>query len=320
MSNLAGRLRWWILGIPAQEATFARRGFRSSRPEAQHVLERVGRAFVVGYNASIEQGRLEDVVARLDRVELPRRGFAYEGAAMGLALLDGLMSRRARRLERFMHGPADPHIYMAHVGVGWAMARLPRPRRLGVTAPLDPLLRWLAFDGYGFHHAYFDPNHHIVGQRRCTWITGYAKRAFDHGLGRAVWFAGGADVARVAATVGSFPASRRPDLWSGVGLAATYAGGAEGHALELLRDAAGACRPHLAQGAAFAAQARLRAHNMTSGTRAASAILCGVPAETAAAVTETAMRDLPDDGTLPAYEVWRARIQRHFQGQKASRS
>jgi hypothetical protein len=46
---------------------------------------------------------------------------------------------------------------MAHVGIGWAIARLPWLRRR-IEQPLnrlDSLLRWLAVDGYGFHEGYF---------------------------------------------------------------------------------------------------------------------------------------------------------------------
>src|SRR3712207_8380154 len=47
----------------------------------------------------------------------------------------------------------------------------------------------------------------------------------DQGLGRSLWFVQGADVRRIPATVNAFPAERRPDLWSGLGLACGYAGG-----------------------------------------------------------------------------------------------
>jgi len=48
----------------------------------------------------------------------------------------------------------------------------------------------------------------------------------DQGIGRAMWFVGGTDVELVATMIDKFPDHRRADLYSGAGLAATYAGGA----------------------------------------------------------------------------------------------
>ena len=91
----------------------------------------------------------------LDRTGVvEQRGFAYEGAAMALALLDHVLPWRRNRLARFIRGPARDHIYMAHVGAGWALARLRRGTNR-YFHKLDPLLRWLAMDGYGFHEGYF---------------------------------------------------------------------------------------------------------------------------------------------------------------------
>ena len=46
------------------------------------------------------------------------RGFAFEGAAMGLALLDCFTPWRKDRWPTFTERLAEPHIYMMHVGLG----------------------------------------------------------------------------------------------------------------------------------------------------------------------------------------------------------
>jgi enediyne biosynthesis protein E3 len=232
---------------------------------------------------------------------------------MGLAVTDALAPWRKTRLSAFIAGPAAAHLYMAHVGAGWAMARLPGPLRHGI-ALTDPLLRWLAVDGYGFHQAFFKTGTYVEGRRRprlrMSWPdpSGYACRVFDQGLGRALWFVCGASAARIAAVIGGFADDRRGDLWAGVGLAATYAGGAGAGELEILLTEAAAHRPEVAQGAAFAAKARLRAGLATPHTGVAVGIFCGTSARDAAAATDEALRDLPPDGPVPAYEVWRRRI------------
>ena len=59
-----------------------------------------------------------------------------------------------RSARSFLAGPGAAHTYMVHVGAGWALAQL-RRRVDRALARLDPLLGWLAVDGYGFHQGYF---------------------------------------------------------------------------------------------------------------------------------------------------------------------
>jgi hypothetical protein len=309
---LFARARTAIFRIPPAEASFARRGFRVADVQARERLEQIGAAFLSGYHAALEEDDINTLGHRLHCIESELAGFAFEGAAMALTLLDGLMPWRLNspeaRLATFLRGPGAAHIYMMHVGVGWALARLPWPARWPPRW-LDLLLRWLAVDGYGFHQGYFDWQHTIKAQARPAQLSGYACRAFDQGLGRSLWFVEGADVAHIAQTIATFPLVRQADLWSGVGLACAYAGGVDKRQIIRLRIAAGPYRACLAQGAAFAAKARQRAGILAGHTALACEILCTLSAEAAANLTDDALADLPSDGVIPAYEVWRQRIQ-----------
>jgi len=306
-----GWLRKLIFGLSLEEASFARRGFCAGDAGARQRLEQIGRTFLHGYHAALEEDEPEALAYRLNAVELEWRGFAFEGAAMGLSLLDHLTPWRRSRLRAFLNGPGSTHAYMVHVGVGWTLARLRRQVE-PTLARLDPVLRWLAVDGYGFHEGYFHWSRCVEGQAIPDRLTDYARRVFDQGLGRSLWFVNGADVKRIPATIAAFPPSRQADLWSGIGLACAYAGGVEGRALQALRAAAGSHRPPLAQGAAFAAKARQRAGNPAAHTQLACEIICGVPADVAARITDAALENLPTDGPEPTYEVWRRRIQNQF--------
>lgn len=188
----------------------------------------------------------------------------------------------------------------------------------------DPLLRWLALDGYGFHLAYFSTREYVHERKAPAVVppwpdpSGYAARAVDQGIGRALWFVCGADVERVASMIGTFAPQRRADLWGGTGLAATYAGGVGGGAgavgLEALVKLAGDHRGDLAQGSAFAAKARLLPGLVVDDTTEAVRVICGCTVDEAARLTDTALDDLPPDGPLPAFEVWRQRIQAAVRG------
>jgi hypothetical protein len=247
-------------------------------------------------------------------IELEFRGFAFEGAAMGLMLLDHLRPWGNSRFRQFLSGPGEPHAYMVHVGAGWAYARLPwlRMRMIAAIAAHDPLLRWLAVDGFGFHEGYFAWPRVGVCQRVPRGLRGYARRAFDQGLGRSLWFVCCADAKRIAETIGRFDELRRADMWGGIGLACAYAGGCSEEEIARLCTGAHQYSAELAQGAAFAAKARLRAGNLVPHTERACQILCGIPAREAAAITDSALKNVPADGPEPAFEIWRRRIQREF--------
>lgn len=313
-----GKMSRRLLGISPRETSFARRGFRCDSDDLRERLEQVGRCFVQGYLCGLETGDAETLAARIE-AEVARdfQGFAYEGAAMALALLDALTPWRRDRLRRFLAGPGGAHVYIVHVGAGWALARLPMAVE-GLLATLDPVFGWLALDGYGFHQGFFHWPEAIVRQRVPRRLKGYARRVFDQGVGRSLWFVEGADSGRIAADIDAFPAARQTDLWSGVGLACGYAGGADREALEALRLAAGNAGPALAQGVAFAAKARLRAGIPIPDTALACAVLCGLTVEETAAVTDDAMpaavataAPAEPDG-LPLFELWRQGIQQRF--------
>ncbi len=314
--SLSSSLRRLVLGISLEETSFARRGFRPANPQVQRRLEHVGRTFVRGYHAALGMTAPEPLAAELRQVEEEFRGFAFEGAAMGLALLDYLPPLKGNRWQAFLDGPGEPHAYMVHVGLGWAAARLPWVRRSTgrYLRGFDPLLRWLVLDGYGFHEGYFHWQRYAQGQAPPSRLAGYARRAFDQGLGRSLWFVVGADVTRIAETIRSFSPRRHADLYGGVGLACAYAGGVDRPAYEALREAAGDHWVELAQGVAFAAKARQRAGIMAAHAELACEVVCGTTASAAAAITDDSLDGLsaddgPCDPSEPAFEIWRKRIQ-----------
>jgi hypothetical protein len=303
--------------IAENEATFQVRGFHEGSPVARHDLETHGKSFVQGFNWALIAAGPEGFAELATELPIEEQGFAYEGAAMAFGIFDLLTPRGGRRIEQLLQGTGAPHVYMVHVGAGWAMARLRRGTESKIRG-LDPLLRWLCIDGYGFHEGFFKTGKFALRQQRPQKLKGYTLRVFDQGLGRCLWFVEGGDCERLAATVSGFAPSRQSDLWSGVGLAATYAGGVELDDLEVLAARSHKFRPAVAQGAAFAAKARLRAGNLIPQTEMACRVLCAMSAQEAADVTDAALEEIPtyQFGRIeighdhpPAYEVWRQRTQ-----------
>ncbi|HEX4604343.1 MAG TPA: DUF1702 family protein, partial [Candidatus Angelobacter sp.] len=261
MSALVQRL----LNIHPREVNFERRGFTRCSAEIQDRLENIGHVFLRGYHAALREPDQDVLAKSLDQVDLKDRGFAYEGAGMALALLDGI-HLRSNSFHRFVAGRGKQHIFMLHVGAGWAYARLPwlRRRMEQAIGKLQPVLRWLVLDGFGFHEGYFHFNAQIQSSHsasRLSRLSIDARHVFYQGLGRSLWFVNGTNAREISSNISRVPLLYHGDAWSGVGLACAYAGGLEQNAIVELRALAGKHAAALAQGAAFAAKARQLAGN-----------------------------------------------------------
>ncbi len=311
MKSILRSIRSKLFRIDGREVCFERRGFHSTNELSRAHLERVGKCFLEGYHSAMDIDSIDvlgDVLSRLDR---QYHGFAFEGAAMALALLDHVFPTWRSRWQQFLVGPGANHCYMLHVGYGWAIARLPwlRRRPMQSSSRFDPVLRWLVLDGFGFHEGYFHWLRFVTAGEIPANLSGYGLRAFDQGLGRSLWFVVGADVGRISGAISAFRSERRADLWSGIGLACAYAGGADYSAITALRQSSECYASCLAQGAAFAAKARERAGNPADHTTMVCEALCGMPAASAAMVTDECLRNLRDSDIEPAFECWRQGIQ-----------
>lgn len=299
------RLAWRLLLQDPGSVSLSSRGFFGGSEQSRRVLEEAAASFISGFNNVIDSASIGELQDRLKDVSLDQRGFAYEGAGMACAVVDILTYSRGRRVAALLDGPGGNYVHLIHVGIGWGFARLRLRPWLGLPIK-DSMLRWLAWDGWGFHQGFFSPRRTVIAQRIEPRLGG-AVSIRDQGIGRSIWFHDCADVAVIAERIDRFVPGRRADLWSGIGLAAAYAGGVPPTDLARLGELAGQLRPHVVQGVAFAAAARLRSGGLPSHTRHAAEILAGVPAEVAADWTEAALAGLTGENAS-SYETWRARI------------
>ncbi len=306
MSFSLGQLRKSILGSVSQNITALSQG----DSETTHHLGKIVSIVVQGFHTALEDSRFEVLVPRLNAIEPEFRGFGYEGAGMGLLVLDSVFPWK-KRLRAFLAGPGTPYIYPIYVGVGLALAKIGKQPEQYLSQ-LDPVVGWFLIDGYAFRWAILSLGQPIQEQPIPEHLSSSAGHLFDQGFGRGIWFTTGASIDRIAATVAAFSPTRQADLWSGVGFACAYAGGVDRITIETLRKEANLYRPQLARGAAVAAKARQRSGNLAPHTNLACEVLCGLSSEMAAQVTDVALQNIPVDGVEPAYEIWRKRIEAQF--------
>src|SRR4051794_3782671 len=79
-----------LIRIDLREATFAKRGFLPGVPDQQLHLENIGVEFLNGFHRAVFAFDLRALISSLEALPARMRGFAFEGAAMALAICDGL--------------------------------------------------------------------------------------------------------------------------------------------------------------------------------------------------------------------------------------
>jgi len=282
---------------------------QSDSSAAKH-LENIFLTVVEYFRVTLEDSRFDVLVPRLNAVEPEMRGFAYEGAGMGLTLLDIIFPWK-KRVRAFLAGPGSPYIYPVYVGVGLVLARLGKAPEPYISR-LDPVVGRFTIDGYGFRAGTLGWHEYIEERAIPSELSSSALRVFDQGMGRSLWFSTGANLDRLTATIAPFTPQRQADLWCGVGFACAYAGGVDCATIETLRTEVGEHRPQLARGAALAAKARQRSGELAPHTDLACEVLCGLSGHMAAHLTDVALQCPPTDGPQPAYEIWQQRIEAEF--------
>ncbi|MCH9682782.1 MAG: DUF1702 family protein [Deltaproteobacteria bacterium] len=308
-SSWVGRTRRRVIGLNPAQTTFDVRGFLSHDPVARARLERVGRGFAAGFNVGLQSAHVDAVVDAVECLPIDLHGFGFEGAGMSLALLDRIWPPwNGRRVEQLLRRTPE-HVYRVNIGVGRALAKLGR----NLPHPpddLDPLFGWLALDGYGFREGYVDWERWLgaAPRRSRPPLSGAAADVFDQGLGRSLWFSQGADVSAVAQRISTFERHRAENLWSGIGLASTYAGGTEAEALRRLRERAGPYAVHLGQGACLAAKARAKAGPVPPHTGMAVEMLCELSVHDAARLCDEALPRRREHCSGDDYQRWRSTV------------
>ncbi|SRR5579883_1934899 len=311
-----GSLRRSIFGISTEVMDSCWQELNVPDSHTRQQLRESSSAFINGYNIALEAGLSEKLIPKLKAFDRHLIGFAYTGAAMGLAMLDHILPGYQHRFQQFVDENSE-YTSSAHIGAGLVLAVLKRDVEKSLSQMI-PMQRWWAIEGFGFHSGIFNWKSSVYKQIVPRQLTGYASRAFDQGLGRSLWSLYGADIKRIAEQVQSFPQSRCGDLWSGIAFASTYTCGVNEETLQNLKEAAGDDTSYLALGAALAANPLYLANCIVDHTNLACSVLCGMSAEEVAKLTLKIIQGLTVDEQeavfvdQPIYETYREGIRTQF--------
>ncbi|MFD1051215.1 DUF1702 family protein, partial [Kibdelosporangium lantanae] len=155
MPTTLGSIRRLVLTPSFASVTFTKRGFPVTPSAATEHLKSIPQAVLCGFEWGIDTHDQWELEHRLNVVRPDLLGFAYEGATMACTVLDAMRGGTGRKTAELLNGPGAPHIFLAYIGIGFAMARLPRALWRKIVpdlepSPYHPTMSWLAVDGYGF--------------------------------------------------------------------------------------------------------------------------------------------------------------------------
>jgi hypothetical protein len=171
----------------------------------------------------------------------------------------------------------------------------------------DPVLRWLALDGYEFRRHYFNSEESLNFIRRLN--NEPVERIRTQGAGRAMWFTQCADIKRIGLVSQTVPEKTRGDLWSGVGLACGYASVSSQDDFDLTFLPAKYSR-HFLQGLVFAGAAHSQSGRTPEKTSLLLREALGIDAGTAMLWADEALVDMTAAGQGPSgFLIWQERIQ-----------
>lgn len=305
-SVVAPSWRQRFFGIPEREVSFTTRGYEPCDSSAREFLERIVREFVGGYHLALDIADTDRLVNALDTsFDDHHVGFAYEGTGMYFALRDLVWPWGQSRLRAFIEGAAKKHDFIVMVGAGFAIGRVPWGLLVfeRYMRRLDPKMVWCVPDGYGFYKGIFEHRRYIEA---CapppSRLPRYAWQLFDSGIGRSLWWVKGASPERIKQAIERFPAHRQAEMWCGIGVACTYAGGIDEDGLQRLLEYAGSYRLDFLSGPPFAARMREEGGNRSPWTDRACACLLGKNAKATAALTLDVQGGLPEK-SMTAREI-----------------
>jgi hypothetical protein len=279
---------------------FLKRGF--SHPNRARCFEANWDAFIGGHDCAL---RFADhgwaLKSSLLEIAEEHRGFWLEGAAAGMAMAECLTGAK-QRLRKLMQEFESTYLYSIPIGVGWAISRFSWRRGI-LMNQLPPFTAPFVFDGVGYRDACLN----LERTLRRTRDHGVWSRAYDQGIGRGLWVGLGASPAEIFKVIATLSPERHPDLWAGVGLAATYVGGGTRDDVCQLLSLRSALRPWLARGSAFGAEARHGSGYVPDFSEEACTILTGAGVQSAAALVRSKFGEAAinrDTADADRHQLW----------------
>jgi hypothetical protein len=226
------------------------------------------RAFLTGNNRMLKMGlQVNREREYLDIAFDPfYRGFAFEGAGMGLGARCAMFGG-GEKFEQLMMKLSPKYVYQYYVGLGWYLHIRYGYKPQGYNqwiSQLDPRFAPILFDGVGFKTGLFSKLGSLEAVSCFGSFTSEQARICLQGYGRSLWFQNRFNLQNAVMEINKQTFSDRDDLYSGLGLAVAYSFFDNmAYALSMYRLVPALHQAAFAQGVAFGWEARRLQHQDT---------------------------------------------------------
>jgi hypothetical protein len=219
---------------------------------------------------------LQEAVKHLDAEPPEYRSVSYESASMEIALKELSGGLELNQWKKFYLGAGNSHTFHMDIGLGWAFAKAeisPALYKDSLQLPVP----WMVYDGIGYYYGLFRGRRTVRNKEVPDFLNSGSVHGFDQGLGRRLWYICKGDMDQLATLLHGFQASRKADLWRGIGIACAYVGGLEKDSLERLAHLSAEYKSCLSTGIALAAISRFASGSISPDIENACLEVCGLP-------------------------------------------
>ncbi len=171
------------------------------------------------------------------------------------------------------------------------MSRLKLPVSMHASE-MDQFWGWLSLSGYANYAGYLQWPRFIERQEIPAGLSGISLRAFDQGIGCAIWFIAACAPRLIIEIANNFPEHRKADIWNGVGLAVGVWGMEDSSEFIKLMNGAKKHRAEFQAGVGFGIWSRSNAGELLDHSEGASSTVCGAPAQFIVASINEQLSDL----------------------------
>lgn len=302
--KMAGRVK--VPGLPGQISPSKRREF----------VDQISSTFLDGYDAALHTD-LDRLTKQLEGLSFTEKSVATEGVYTALATSDLSKQNNLEQVNRFSQG-TDIKNAVRYQGIGYALSHLNIDPSVS-EKHMNEFWGWQTMEAYGFHESYFKWPLTIEKLTLPANISGLAARAFDQGMGRAIWILCVAEPNLIGQMIDRFPPQRRNDLWSGAGIMTGFWGLVDERDLKLLLRKSKKNYASLQQGVAFSAWIRQENKEPKDFTDGACRLICKAESHELGAQVQGIMADLLASGAMPngvMFAQWKDTVAQIFMRQQ----
>ena len=216
MNEYSKRLRYRLEGLLMEDLDSKVLG------KSNIVGERISNArksFVTGYQKALKASKKE-LPTLLNDMTGNSRGFALEGAAMAVTMMDELDKANQDLLATLLSKRQESERMLCAIGIGWASARIRYPIQWFPASIFSKQEIQSIIDGYGFHQGFFGK--YKPKASADLKYTAFEHEAYLNGIGRSIWFTQNGIIENIKEIIVKYPTCDKKALWSGVGTACAF--------------------------------------------------------------------------------------------------